>query len=48
MSPGERYIKPSSGKDVTIISLGKTKLEKGVQNGDRYLQSMWVQINTSH
>lgn len=30
MSPGGRYIKLSSGKDVIIINLGKSKLETGV------------------
>ena len=48
MGPGGTYIKLSSGKDVIIVNLGKSKLETGVQDGDRYLQSTWVQINTAH
>lgn len=47
MSPGGRYIKLSSGKDVININQGKSKLETGMQDGDMYLQAMWVQINTA-
>lgn len=48
MSPGQRYTKPSFGKDVIIINQGKSKLATAVQGGGRYLQSAWVQIKAAH
>lgn len=47
MSRGGRYSKLSLDKDTIIISLSKSKLGTGVQDGNGYFQSMWLQSKSS-